>query len=63
MRYSDGGTFVGDAVEMVRHGYGIRTWPDGQTYTGTYNNGKEIEGRLFIKGQILLVNEGYTKEW
>lgn len=50
MRYSDGGTFVGDAVEMVRHGYGIRTWPGGQTYTGTYNNGKEIDGEAVYKG-------------
>lgn len=51
MKYTDGSTYEGHAIGMVRNGEGTRTWQDGLTYTGTYKEGKEIDGVAIYIGK------------
>ena len=36
---ADGCTFMGHYLNGVRHGFGIKTYPNGAQYAGQYSNG------------------------
>lgn len=44
LKFKDGSVYEGEAEDNLPQGYGIKRWPNGDSYEGEFNEGKR-EGR------------------
>ena len=53
------GRYVGKIAKGLPHGFGVKTWPDGKRYQGSWNRGK-----MHGKGELIIgEGESYTGEF